>query len=169
MNSKLIIKWKPILKVVNIDEEYYDIISKYCEYHYSYENAISRNETTSLPSSLQILSKIDLSKVEFVFEDYIKEPKIFSISLTSEEYLDYTYHLGLDVIKLIESKMIEEIYHYINEIIKEEGNIAINKVCYKSIIEDIDFKHCVKYYSKIIYGLDLRRIKLEKLLNNIKN
>lgn len=115
----LVEKWKPILKTATIYPEYWRDIATYCEKHQDYA-------FPSLAISIRVISKLDLSKVEFTDFREICSPVKNHMIITPEQIQDIQSKVGIDVLAITESTLIEEMVSYLNYQIKNEGGIYIN-------------------------------------------
>lgn len=125
-------KWYPILETIGIKEEFREIVAKYADYS---ADLISRDtisfdlkfgERNVLPLELQILSKIDLSKVKFT--EWMVPNTIFSYQVTDTELFDVLHVEPQDRIMRWETLLIDQAVEYIDEKIAQGNTILINRL-----------------------------------------
>lgn len=153
--GRAIKKWKPILEIVNIDQNYWKEIALFCESH------CEEADDTSFrfPITIKILSKLDLSKVMFTERD-ICQPVNCS-SLSREQICDIQSQTGLDASVMLESSMIEQMSRFLNDKIKEEGGIVIGGLFNISLSSD--FNNTIKVSGYILPYNVYRYKKLKKV------
>ncbi len=136
--ERLIKKWKPILEISNISKEYWIDIASYCE---KYKDDILKEPFPSLPMSIKLLSKLDLSKVMFSdFREICKPAKIYMM-ITHEQLQEIKTKIGIDMVMQMESTLIEQMSIFLNEQIKNDGGVIINGLFETILIEDpIEYK-----------------------------
>ena len=151
--NKLIEKWKIVLEASKIDSEYWVDIAMYCQNH----------STEHLAPALNILSKLDLSKVNFTKKE-ICEYSTVSISINSYYVLDMKMQLGIDnVAEKYHSLIIEEYICTLNHIIENHGGLVIGELC--SFLEMEGDKLTMK--NQTLNLKSYRTHKLKKLINKI--
>lgn len=136
--DRLIKKWKPILEMTNIPKDYWEDVAIYCE---KYKDDIFKEPFPSLPMSIKLLNKLDLSKVMFTdFKEICKPVKIYMM-VTHDQLKDIKAKIGIDILMKMESTLIEQMSNFLNEQIKNEGGIIINDLFETIIIDDpVEYK-----------------------------
>lgn len=159
--EELIKKWKSILDSTSINKEYWSDICIYLERH---SNSSDDNHK-KISNSLYILSKIsDLSKVKFLNVN-ICQPYKVSISVSQDQIFELS-STGIDVTTLLENTLLNEHVNKINEIIKEEGGVAIYDV--NTEIRFIQDKSTINIISHIL-PINIERYKKLKKVKKIIN
>jgi hypothetical protein len=163
MNT-IIKRWKPILKELNIDENYWEDIALFCE-----KNTFKEKDNTEyhLPMALRILSRINLSKVLFTNNDEICKKHSIAISISREDLHDITIQNGIDVVTMVESSLIDELAYYINKLIDNEGGVVIYDLCTNIITDEIPMSPRILMESFFISYNVYRYKKLKKVRNLI--
>ena len=112
MNEQLKNQWLPIVKNSKIQEIYYDKVLRYVDMFMIdsalYGASINYDVYNILPLSLDILSKVDLSRIEFI-----------------------NYPMGMqDIVMTVKNKdnIISEVSNFINNKLEEGFDIRIYKV-----------------------------------------
>lgn len=147
LNYKILEKWQIIIDMINIDDKYHLIVARYCEHVANLEQCAALNMVGSLydnllPLNLRLISKLDLSKVEFVFDPINIPTTSFSTHIEDMSMLS-----DLSQMNNIEHTLIEEYSKYLNtkEHIKiynlveslsmmKEASSGINNIIIKSRI-----------------------------------
>lgn len=165
----LIQKWTPVLNYTKIDTKHYGKVAKYCEmYNNTKVEGKSSIITISIASSLRVFEKIDLDYVEFIYDEKGKDYDV-ALSLTREQYMDLNMHIGIDLPSMIENNMTTQLINELNKQIKEEGQIGINRIfSYINMYDSDDFNIKIVFRSNLFNSLELRRVKIKRLLNNTK-
>jgi hypothetical protein len=83
-------KWRFLLKDMNFDNKYHDDVEYYLEYHYSeiINNEDKRKNFIDIISyTLYIISKIDISKVQFIYD----KKSISKKSIVVSDNMNYSF------------------------------------------------------------------------------
>lgn len=150
LNNRCLLKWQSIIDMINIDDKYHFIVAKYCEHVANLEQCAALTMAGSLtnnllPLNLRLISKLDLSKVEFVFDPINIPTTSFSIHIEDMSMLS-----DLSQMNNIEHTLIEEYSKYLNtkehikiynlveslSMIKETPS-GINNIIIKSRIDNV--------------------------------
>jgi len=160
--NKVVKKWTPILKIVSIDEDYWEDIAKYCE---RFVDRDIKENVNFMPMSLKVFSQLDLSRVLFTDDQDICEKLSISISVAQDQIIDLKHQLGIDVIAHVESSAINELSNFMNEKIKKTGGIVINEaVSFFGLVENnIIIESYVLPYDVYRYK---KLAKLTKIIND---
>jgi hypothetical protein len=157
-------RWLPILNQLNIDKDYWEDIALYCEKKSFKEKD---NTVQHLPVALKVLSELDLSRV--VFTDYqdICEKRMVYVNVTREQISEMKYVTGIDMISMIERRLMDCVKEDLIQKINEEGGVIINDLC-ANIITDVEsmspgIRMDSYYLSHNVY----RFKKLKKIRNKI--
>lgn len=165
--ERLIKKWKPILEVANIPRDYWEDVATYCQ---KYQDNILKEPFPSLPMSIKILSKLDLSKVMFSdFCEICKPVKIYMM-VTHDQLQDIKARIGIDVLMQMESTLIEQMSNFLNEQIKNDGGIIINGLFETLLIEDpVEYKLEITGHILTFNVYRMKKLrKVKSLLNERK-
>ena len=154
--KQLIKKWEDVLSITNIDKEYWEDIIIYLE---RVSNPKEDKNTTRIASILNILSKIDLSKVIFVNKNICKPHRI-SLSVSMGEIFELK-SINVDVTTMLENNLMIEQLNNLNGIINNYGGIIIYDI-YK-ISQCIENEPRILLTSYILPCDVLRYKKLKKI------
>jgi hypothetical protein len=149
-NNRCLMKWQCIIDMINIDDKYHIIVAKYCEHIANLEQCailtmVGSLNSNLLPLNLRLISKLDLSKVEFVFDPINIPTTSYSIHIEDMSMLS-----DLSQMNNIEHTLIEEYSKYLNTkdhikiynlvesltMIKETSS-GINNIIIKSRIDNV--------------------------------
>jgi hypothetical protein len=121
--ERVIKKWKPILEATNINEEYFYDLALYC-------NKLQENISGSdLAMSLQLLSRLDMSKVMLVHNEKGCETQSCSIQFSHDQIMDLKFQLGGDPIIMTENAILTELRQMLNKMIDDVGGVIFYKYC----------------------------------------
>jgi hypothetical protein len=157
--NKLIEKWKPVLEITDIDQEYWYEISKYFE---RYHDAKHEPPFNNIGFSVRILSKLPLSKVMFTDNRDICKPYKCSTSVTREQIYDIQAQTGIDVIVMVESAMINEMSLSLVKEIEKEGGIVISGL-FDVSLSKMDFNKTLEVTGYILPFDVYRYYKLKRI------
>jgi hypothetical protein len=125
MNEKFKKEWLSVLETTNIDKRHYDKVLSYIDMYLINENLYGSIDVMILPLSLQILSLIDLDKVEFIA--YPMDTENWSVEV-SEGRIDSS--IVNEISQSIQNKLNDgyrvKIYRVIQNILKYEGKTTVN-------------------------------------------
>ena len=156
-------KWRFLLKDMNFDNKYHDDVEYYLEYHYSeiINNEDKRKNFIDIISyTLYILSKIDISKVQFIYD----KKSISKKSIVVSDNMNYSF-INPDKNRII----IDELVKVINDNIIEHGGVVIYKLI-NGIYNDKTTPFESKYILESLFCniKECRILKINKLKDVIK-
>jgi hypothetical protein len=144
---KILIKWAPILDVLEIkDNDIRNFIAVYAEHHQDnfsltecprIEEMYGKEPISLLPVSLKLLSMLNLTgkNIEIRDKKDVKSKKV-SIKIKRSEVEMYAQY-GRDIIARIETALINELACQINDELKTNNNFYVHRmVSYISLIVD---------------------------------
>jgi len=156
-------KWSIILGMLPIDKKYYDVISEYCE---KYSDVSAKESTIDrFTSALNVLSKLDLSKVIFTDDKNICQTSTISVKVDPYDAQDIRRQLGIDVIEMYSSLMREELILHLNDMINKDGGVVINELF--SVLDFVKTSNNIEVESYILPLNVYRYKKLNKIVNKI--
>jgi len=151
-------KWQYVIKKTNIDKKYHDDIEQYLEYHYGEnikDDKLRNVYIDIISSTLFILLRIDLSKVQFIYDDKMVHEKTIIVK-DRDGYSLYTHSDKNRVI-------IDELLLKINEDISKYKGIIIYKLINGIFKENGAFEQKYVLKSKYSNMLEARLLKISKL------
>lgn len=125
MNENYKHDWLLALEAANIDKKYYDKVLSYIDMYLVSENLYGNIDVKKLPLTLQILSLIDLDKVEFV--GYPMDTDNYMVEFSEG---DGDKGIVNEISQNIQSKLNEgnrvKIYRVIQNIVKYNGRTQVH-------------------------------------------
>jgi len=156
MNT-LIEKWKPLLAMTDIDNIYWEDVSKHMEFLFKNDVKPER-----LAMELRVISKLDLSKVWFTTDLKLCQEYQWNLRIQDMDLFDMSIQ-GIDIANWVESSLSVELISILNSHIKKEGGLIIYDLY--NITDVINNLVTVKsHYSP--YNV-IRFKKLKKIRNKI--
>jgi len=157
--ERLIKKWEPILKIIPIPNDYWIDVAEYCE---KYDHKKDEEILPSLPLSLKIISKLDLSKVMFSdFSEMCRPVKIF-LNVTRSQFNDISDKIGIDLMMTMESTLIEQMSLYLKRQIEDEGGLIISEY-FNTVLADDPTDYKLELTGHILTFNVFRMKKLRRL------
>ena len=139
-NKQCIQKWKPVLESAQINEDGYSKVAEYCEKLSKMDGFITSGDKNlhmdSLVCSLKVFSKIDMNKVMFTSVRDICKMNHVQMAISRDQIHDLKFQLGLNIIEMVESKIINEFIQSIEKMIKNDGGIIIQQLFSKTEMVD---------------------------------
>lgn len=167
-------KWKEIINKTNINKIYHNDIALLLERKFDKHKNITTDDNINdyIISTLIILSKIDLSKVEFTETKELC--KKYTIKININPFDHYQYNQPNFKKELINSQITDLIIQQLNKIINEEGNIIIYDIISDIYqISDISFYNKSYMINNYMIGSKNARfakvLKLKRLIDDSKN
>jgi hypothetical protein len=152
--------WKDTLETLKIPKKYHNDCIILCSRVLEKEDDPYKTELVTM--TLRVLSKIDLSKIEFTDNKKYCENYRVSMAIKPGEINDLK-HFGIDVYSQICSTLSNEIIQHIEKKIKETGGMIIYSVI-DNYYEDID--PSFNYNTIVINGkmIDFKTARFAKIL-----
>lgn len=157
-------EWLSILKSIKIPELYYNdifIILNRIDKLNNDDSICGYNDKQILFTiTLKVLSKIDLSKVEFVTNKNKCDKFTFNVQLNKNDYMGF----GIDIEAILLSTFSNEIIKYINDCINTTGGVFIYSIVDSfNEISDITMSNTTYNFRSCLSSFNNRYNKIIKL------
>jgi len=115
-----ITKWKPLLSMTDIDNIYWEDVSKHMEFLFKNDVKPER-----LAMELRVISSLDLSKVWFTSDLKLCQEYQWNLRIQDMDLFDMSIQ-GIDVTSWVESSLRAELISILKSHIKKEGGLIIH-------------------------------------------
>lgn len=146
-------KWSPIMDVLKVtDERLRNIMIEYAEKKQNevWSMTVDSTQQNLLPTSLMILSKLNLKNKNLIFQKGLK-PITFNVDLSSGE-MELLLHMGnVDMVAYIENIVTKTITDYINDKLQTNNNLYVTTIANSfSLISEKTMKPSLVITSRIL-------------------
>lgn len=126
-NERTVAKWAPIMDALKVvDKDMRRSLSIYAEYFSLNQNSDEIYSFNILPLNLKILSKLNLVGKKLEIKKGLEE-HTYGLSISNKEMEDIKNAQGLDVIQVLENRIVDAITSHINKQLETKNMIYIDK------------------------------------------